>query len=95
MNKSDYVVGFLNSKTQRAYADNKADDEGGDTPEAKPKTPPTPEVALLRRIKKIVFAPTVKDIPTALDRFNSIVESLDDSDDPDDQKQAPKPADKA
>ncbi len=92
MNASNHVSKYLSSTTQAAYKARASQDEGA-TPEVKPKTPPTPEVALLRRIKKIVFAPTVKDIPTALDRFNSIVESLDDSEEDDEKKQAPKPAD--
>jgi hypothetical protein len=90
MNKSDYLVGFLNPKTQRAYADS----QDVETPDDKPKVPATPEVALLRRIRKVVFGPSVKDLATALDRFNAIVDSLDDSEDDDDKKQSPKPADK-
>jgi hypothetical protein len=90
MNTSAHVSRYLSSTTRAAWA-KASEDEGAD----KPKTPPpTPEVALLRRIKKIVFAPTVKDIPTALDRFNSIVESLDDSEEDDEKKQPTKPADK-
>jgi hypothetical protein len=88
MNTSAHLSRYLSSTTRAAWA-KASEDEGAD----KPKTPPTPEVALLRRIKKIVFAPSVKDIPTALDRFNSIVESLDDSEEDDEKKQAPKPAD--
>jgi len=88
MNKSDYLVGFLNPKTQKAYAEKQ--DEGTESPDNKPKPPATPQVALLRRIRKVVFGPTVKDIETALDRFNAIVDSLDDSEDDD----APKPSDK-
>jgi ribosomal protein S12 methylthiotransferase accessory factor YcaO len=86
MNTSAHLSRYLSSATRDAWA--KASEDEGATPEVKPKTPPTPEVALLRRIKKIVFAPTVKDIPTALDRFNSIVESLDDSEEDDDKKPA-------
>ncbi len=88
MNASNHVSKYLSSTTQAAFKAKASADEGAETTEVKPKIPPTAEVALLRRIKKIVFAPTVKDIPTALDRFNSIVESLDDSEDED----APKPA---
>jgi hypothetical protein len=83
MSTSRYISGFLSNASQLAHAEKE-----GDTTEVKPKVPATPEVALLRRIRKVVFAPTVKDIPTALERFNSIVESLDDSEDED----APKPA---
>jgi hypothetical protein len=89
MNKSDYLVGFLNPNTQRAYAEKQAEDEA---PDDKPKVPATPEVVLLRRIRKVVFGPSVKDLATALDRFNAIVSSLDDSEDDDDDK---KQADKA
>jgi hypothetical protein len=92
MNKSDYMVGFLNANTQRAYAENQEGEKP--TTDEKPKTPPTEQVALLRRIRKVVFGPSVKDIATALDRFNAIVDSLDDSEDDDDEKQAPKQADK-
>jgi hypothetical protein len=86
MNTSKYISGFLASNTQRAHAEK--EDEGGDTPEVKPKTPPTEQVALLRRIRKVVFGPSVKDIETALDRFNTIVESLDDSEEDDEKKPA-------
>jgi hypothetical protein len=93
MNVSSHLQNYLSATTQAAFKAKASEDEGADTKEVKTKVPPTPEVALLRRIKKIVFAPTVKDIPTALDRFNSIVESLDDSEDEDEKKQPTKPAD--
>ncbi len=89
MSTSRYISGFLSNASQLAHAEK--EDEGG-TPEAKPKTPPTEQVALLRRIRKVVFGPSVSDLATALERFNAIVSSLDDSEDEDDDK--PKPSDK-
>jgi hypothetical protein len=88
MNKSDYLVGFLDSKTQAAW---KAKASEEPTTDDKPKVPATPEVALLRRIRKVVFGPSVKDLATALDRFNAIVDSLDDSEEDDNDG---KPSDK-
>jgi hypothetical protein len=82
MNTSKFISGYLNSNTQRAYAEE----------EEAPK-PATPQLALLRRIKKVVFGPSVKTLEQALDRFDTIVDSLDDGTDDDDQK-APKSADK-
>jgi hypothetical protein len=91
MNASAHVSKYLSPTTQAAFKA-KASEEDGDKPttDDKPKTPPTEQVALLRRIRKVVFGPSVKDIKTALDRFNAIVSSLDDSEDDDD---APKPSD--
>jgi hypothetical protein len=91
MSTSRYISGFLSNASQRAHAEN--ENEGADTTEVKPKTPPTEQVALLRRIRKVVFGPSVKDLASALDRFNAIVDSLDDSEGDDEKKQAPKPAD--
>jgi hypothetical protein len=85
MNKSDYLVGFLNPNTQRAYADS----QEVDAPTDKPKPPATPQLALLRRIKKVVFSPSTKTLEQALEKFETIVDSLDDSEDDD----APKPND--
>jgi hypothetical protein len=79
MNTSKFLSGYLDIKTQRAYAEE----------EEAPKSA-TPQLALLRRIKKVVFGPSVKTLEQALDRFDTIVDSLDGTDD-DDQK-APKPA---
>jgi hypothetical protein len=84
MNKSDYLVGFLDSKTQRAYAES----QDVQAPADKPK-PATPQLALLRRIKKVVFSPATKTLEQALEKFETIVDSLDDSEDDD----APKPND--
>jgi hypothetical protein len=93
MNASNHVSKYLSSTTQAAFKAKASADEGADTTEVKPKIPPTAEVALLRRIRKVVFGPSVKDIETALDRFNTIVESLDDSEENDEKKQPTKPAD--
>jgi hypothetical protein len=87
MNKSDYLVGFLDSKTQRAYAES----QEVEAPADKPKIPATPQLALLRRIKKVVFSPSTKTLEQALEKFETIVDSLDDSEDDD----APKPNDTA
>jgi hypothetical protein len=92
MNASNHVAKYLSSTTRTAWA-KAGSDEGAETTEVKPKTPPTEQVALLRRIRKVVFGPSVKDIETALDRFNTIVESLDDSEEDDEKKQPTKPAD--
>jgi hypothetical protein len=86
MNKSDYLVGFLNPNTQRAYAES----QDVQSPDDKPSVPATPQVALLRRIRKVVFGPSVKDIETALDRFDAIVDSLDDSEEDNDDKPSDK-----
>jgi hypothetical protein len=84
MSTARYISGFLSNASQRAHAEKE-----GDTTEVKPKVPATPEVALLRRIRKVVFGPSVKDLATALDRFNAIVSSLDDSEDEDDETKKP------
>jgi hypothetical protein len=76
MKNSDYISGFLTVNTQRAYAQKKA--RAADEEQA--HRPATPEFALLRRIKKVVFGPSVKTLDQALDRFSTIVDSLDDSD---------------
>jgi hypothetical protein len=85
MNTSKYISGFLANSTQRAFA------EEEDAPKPEPK-PANPQVALLRRIKKVVFGPSVKTLEQALDRFDTIVDSLDGTDD--DEQKAPKPTDK-
>lgn len=86
MNTSKFISGYLNTNTQRAFA------EEEEVPKPEPK-PATPQLALLRRIKKVVFGPSVKTLEQALDRFDTIVDSLDDADDENgkDEKQAPKP----
>ncbi len=80
MNASRHLSKYLNPTTQRAYADSQ-----------EPPKPATPQLALLRRIKKVVFGPSVKTLEQALDRFDTIVDSLDGTDD--DEQKAPKPAD--
>jgi hypothetical protein len=83
MNASRHVSKYLNPTTQRAYADSQ---------EVEAPKPATPQLALLRRIKKVVFGPSVKTLEQALDRFDTIVDSLDDTDEKDDEQKAPKPA---
>ncbi len=90
MNTSKYISGFLSNASQRAHAEN--EDDGAETPD-KPKTA-TPQLALLRRIKKVVFSPTTKSLEQALEKFETIVDSLDDSEDDNDGKEASKPSDK-
>jgi hypothetical protein len=92
MNASAHVAKYLSPTTQAAFQAKASEDEAEKpATDDKPKTPPTEQVALLRRIRKVVFGPSVKDLATALDRFNAIVSSLDDSEDDDDDK---KPSDK-
>jgi type VI protein secretion system component VasK len=83
---SKFISGFLSNASQRAHAEN--EDEKPAT-EVKPKAPVTPQLALLRRIKKVVFSPATKTLEQALEKFETIVDSLDDSEDDD----APKPSD--
>ncbi len=88
MNTSQHISRYLSNASQEAFKANASDDD-------KPKIPASPQAVLLRRIRKIVFGPSVPDLATALDRFNAIVSSLDDSEDENDDKpQAPKPSDK-
>jgi hypothetical protein len=85
MNASRHVSKYLNPTTQRAYADSQEQ-------QVEAPKPATPQLALLRRIKKVVFGPSVKTLEQALDRFDTIVDSLDGTDD--DEQKAPKPTDK-
>jgi hypothetical protein len=79
MNKSDYLVGFLDSRTQRAYAEKKAGANEGETP-AKDERPVSSDVALLRRVQRIVFGPNVTDLGAARTRLESLIDALDDDD---------------
>jgi hypothetical protein len=87
MNASAHVSKYLSPTTQAAFQAKASEDEAEKpATDGKPKTPPTEQVALLRRIRKVVFGPSVKDLATALDRFNAIVSSLDDSEEDNDDK---------
>ncbi len=90
MNASAHVVKYLSPTTQAIFKA-RANEEDGDKPttDDKPKPPVTPQLALLRRIKKVVFSPATKTLEQALEKFETIVDSLDDSEDDD----APKPND--
>ncbi len=93
MNASAHVSKYLSPTTQAAFKARASEEEGEKpTTDEKPKIPASPQAVLLRRIRKIVFGPSVNDLATALDRFNAIVSSLDDSEDEDDDK--PKPSEK-
>ncbi len=92
MNASAHVAKYLSPTTQAAFQAKASEDEAEKpATEVKPKAPVTPQLALLRRIKKVVFSPTTKTIEQALEKFSTIVDSLDDSEDDDDDK---KPSDK-
>jgi hypothetical protein len=97
MNASAHVAKYLSPTTQAAFKAKASEDEAEKpATDDKPKVPASPQAVLLRRIRKIVFGPSVQDLATALDRFNAIVSSLDDSEDDDDDKpQAPKSSDNA
>jgi hypothetical protein len=77
MNKSDYLVGFLDSKTQRAYAEKKAGANDGEAPE-KESGPVSPNIALLKRVQRIVLGPNVTDLAEAKTRLASLIDALDD-----------------
>ncbi len=74
MNESDYLVGFLGSKTQRAYADRKAraNDENEEA-----LGPVSPSVALLKRVQRIVFSPSVSTLDQARNRLEGLIDEID------------------
>jgi hypothetical protein len=78
MNKSDYLVGFLDPKTQSIYSANKA--RANDEEQAPKPEPSSPNVELLRRVQRIVFGPNVSDLAEAKTRLASLIDSLDDDD---------------
>ncbi len=75
MDNSDYISGFLTANTQRAYAQKKA--RGGEETQEAPKTE-SPNIALLRRVQRIVFGPNVTDLEEAKTRLASLIDALDD-----------------
>jgi hypothetical protein len=79
MNKSDYLVGFLSSDTQRAYAKKAGAAGEGEAPE-KEDRPASADVQLLRRVQRIVFSPSVTTLDQAVNRLESLIDSLQDDD---------------
>jgi hypothetical protein len=88
MNESDYLVGFLGSKTQRAYADRKA--RAADDEEAPKEKESSPNVALLKRVQRIIFSPSVSTLDQARNRLEGLIDEID-GDDEDAKKKAVKP----
>lgn len=80
MNKSNYFVSFLNPNTQRAYAEKqaRADEEETEAPKEKESGPVSPNIALLKRVQRIVFGPNVTDLAEAKTRLASLIDALDD-----------------
>jgi hypothetical protein len=90
MNESNYISGFLAEKTRMAYAQNKAraNEENEEAPKEKESSP---NVALLKKVQRLVFGPNVTDLAEAKTRLASLIDSLDD-DDKETQKKTVKPA---
>jgi hypothetical protein len=71
MNTSKFISGYLNSNTQRAFA------EEEEVPKEKESSP---NVALLKKVQRLVFGPSVTDLAEAKTRLASLIDSLDDDD---------------
>ena len=67
MSTSQHITRYLSNASQAAF---KAKASEAENPEPKPATP---QLALLRRIKRVVFSPTTKTLEQALEKFETIV----------------------
>ncbi len=81
MNVSSHVSKYLSPTSQAAFAAN----EAGKTNEGAPVEPSSPNVALLRKVQRLVFTPTVKTLQEAENRLASMIDAIDD-----DEKEAVK-----
>jgi hypothetical protein len=64
----------------------KAGADDGDTPKES-----SPNVALLKKVQRLVFGPNVTDLAEAKTRLASLIDSLDDDDVQDAKKKTVKP----
>jgi hypothetical protein len=76
MNVSSHVSKYLSSNTQEAFAASKARANEGESP--KDAEPASPNVALLRRIQRLVFSENVQTLDEAKNRLASLIDSIDD-----------------
>jgi hypothetical protein len=77
MNTSSHVSKYLSGNTQAAFAASKARANDG---EPIKEEPASPNVALLRRIQRLVFSENVKTLDEARTRLASLIDSMDDDD---------------
>jgi hypothetical protein len=73
MNTSTHVSKYLSSTTQSAWAKAGADD--GDSPKES-----SPNVALLQRVQRIIFSPSVSTLDQARNRLEGLIDEIDGDD---------------
>jgi hypothetical protein len=78
MNKSDYMVGFLNANTQTAWKAKAGTADEGEAPKDKDSQPVSANVALLKRVERIIFSTSVTTLPEAASRLRTLIETIDD-----------------
>jgi hypothetical protein len=78
MNTSSHVSKYLSGNTQAAFAASKA--RASDSESPKDAAPVPPNVALLKRLQRIVFSENVKTLDEAKSRLSSLIDSIADDD---------------
>jgi hypothetical protein len=88
MNASNHVSKYLSSTTQAAFkARARASEETEDSTKEKESSP---NVALLKRVQRIIFSPSVTTLDQARNRLEGLIDEID-GDDEDAKKKAVKP----
>jgi hypothetical protein len=71
MKTSKYISGFLANSTQRAFAEEE---------EAPKEKESSPNVALLQRVQRIIFSPSVSTLDQARNRLEGLIDEIDGDD---------------
>jgi hypothetical protein len=71
----------MNLDTYNRFRDSfraKAGDEKGEAPKDKETQPVSANVALLKRVERIIFSTSVTTLPEAASRLRTLIETIDD-----------------